>query len=48
MANYICVTCGVQHAETDGPPQHCLTCEDERQYIAHNGQRGLTPLETRL
>jgi len=29
MTNYICVTCGVQHAETDAPPEHCLICEDE-------------------
>jgi hypothetical protein len=45
MANYICVTCGMQYAETDGPPQHCLICEDERQYIGHKGQRWVTPLE---
>jgi glyoxylase-like metal-dependent hydrolase (beta-lactamase superfamily II) len=38
MANYICVTCGVQYAETDAPPQHCLICEDDRQYIGHKGQ----------
>lgn len=45
MANYICVTCGMQYAETDAPPQHCLICEDERQYIGHKGQRWVTPLE---
>jgi hypothetical protein len=38
MANYICVTCGHQYKETDSPPEHCLICEDERQYIGHKGQ----------
>lgn len=42
MTNYICATCGVQHAETDPPPEHCPICEDERQYIGHNGQRWTT------
>ncbi len=39
MTNYVCYTCGVQHAETEAPPQHCLICEDERQYIGQKGQR---------
>ena len=39
MTNYICATCGVQHAASDAPPEHCPICEDERQYIGHNGQR---------
>ena len=38
MANYICVTCGVQYQKTDSPPEHCLICEDDRQYIGHKGQ----------
>jgi hypothetical protein len=38
MENYICVTCGHQYKETDTPPEHCLICEDERQYIGHKGQ----------
>jgi hypothetical protein len=42
MPNYICATCGVQHAETDAPPEHCPICEDERQYIGHNGQQWMT------
>ena len=28
---YICVTCGVQHADSLLPPEHCAICEDERQ-----------------
>jgi len=43
MTNYICFTCGVQHAATDSPPNHCPICEDERQYIGHKGQLWITP-----
>jgi hypothetical protein len=42
MTAYICITCGVQHAETQVPPEHCPICEDERQYVGHNGQRWTT------
>jgi glyoxylase-like metal-dependent hydrolase (beta-lactamase superfamily II) len=42
MTNYICVTCGVQFAETDGPPEHCPVCEDERQYVGWGGQMWTT------
>lgn len=42
MTNYICATCGVQHGETDAPPEHCPICEDERQYIGLKGQRWTT------
>lgn len=38
MPNYICVTCGVQYADTKLEPEHCLICEDERQYVNKNGQ----------
>jgi hypothetical protein len=39
MTAFICVTCGVQHAQTAIPAEHCAICEDERQYIGHQGQR---------
>src|SRR3990172_206965 len=42
MTNYICATCGVQYTETDSSPEHCIICEDERQYIKHKGQRWTT------
>jgi hypothetical protein len=42
MPNYICVTCGVQYAETKQEPEHCLICEDERQYVNKNGQTWTT------
>src|SRR5215212_273024 len=47
MENYICMTCGVQYAETETPPEHCIICEDERQYIGHQGQRWTTLPELR-
>ena len=42
MPNFICVTCGVQYAESDAPPAHCLICEDERQYVREGGQQWTT------
>ena len=41
-AHYICVTCGVQHAASEAPPERCLICEDERQYIGFDGQQWTT------
>ena len=42
MPNYICITCGNQYGETEGPPLHCLICEDERQYVNPQGQTWTT------
>jgi glyoxylase-like metal-dependent hydrolase (beta-lactamase superfamily II) len=42
MPNYICMTCGVQYAESDQPPAHCRICEDDRQYVGANGQQWTT------
>jgi glyoxylase-like metal-dependent hydrolase (beta-lactamase superfamily II) len=42
LPNYICTTCGVQYAESALPPEHCLVCEDERQYVGWTGQRWTT------
>jgi len=43
MSRFVCATCGVQYEETGAhPPEHCLICEDERQYIPDSGQRWLT------
>ena len=38
MQNHICVTCGYQHANGGEPSSRCLICEDERQYVNHEGQ----------
>jgi hypothetical protein len=35
---FICATCGVQYAPSDSPPERCLVCEDERQYVGWSGQ----------
>jgi glyoxylase-like metal-dependent hydrolase (beta-lactamase superfamily II) len=45
MPAYICVTCGVQQAESSNPPEGCAICEDERQYIGWEGQRWTTLAE---
>ena len=37
--NYICVTCGSQFTETPIPPKGCPICQDERQYVGHDGQK---------
>jgi glyoxylase-like metal-dependent hydrolase (beta-lactamase superfamily II) len=47
MDYYICKTCGVQYQATETPPEHCLICEDERQYIGSDGQQWVTLAELR-
>lgn len=47
MTNYICKTCGVQYADKANPPEDCLICRDERQYIGPNGQQWTTLDELR-
>jgi hypothetical protein len=38
----VCVTCGVQYAESPAPPPRCPVCEDPRQYVPESGQRWTT------
>lgn len=38
MAHFICITCGTQFGEADGPPPACPICEDERQFVPQSGQ----------
>ena len=47
MEQFICVTCGVQYAASEAPPARCLICDEERQYIGHQGQRWTTLDELR-
>ncbi len=47
MPAWICATCGVQHPDSDGPPERCAICEDERQYVPAAGQRWTTLEELR-
>lgn len=44
---FICVTCGTQFAPTAAPPSSCAICEDERQYVGHDGQRWTTLADLR-
>jgi len=39
MPYYMCATCGVQYTTSEKQPEHCIICEDERQYIGANGQQ---------
>jgi hypothetical protein len=45
MPAWICVTCGMQHADTATPPASCAICADERQYVGWDGQRWTTMAE---
>lgn len=45
MPHFICVTCGLQYADTAQPPPHCPICADERQYINPKGQAWTTLAE---
>ena len=47
MDAYICVTCGVQHAPSEKPPERCAVCEDERQWVPRQGQAWTTLDEMR-
>jgi glyoxylase-like metal-dependent hydrolase (beta-lactamase superfamily II) len=48
MPNFICTTCGTQHAESDQPPAACAICQDERQYVKKTGQQWTTLDKLRL
>lgn len=39
---HICVTCGTQFPSSKNPPAGCPICQDERQYVHHNGQQWIT------
>jgi glyoxylase-like metal-dependent hydrolase (beta-lactamase superfamily II) len=47
MPSYICVTCGVEHRETEAPPEACVICGDERQFVGWDGQQWTTMGELR-
>jgi hypothetical protein len=47
MPNLICTTCGTQFSESGRPPDRCLICDDERQYVGPGGQRWTTHDELR-
>ena len=47
MEHFTCVTCGAQFPANLGPPANCPICDDERQYVGHQGQRWTTLDELR-
>jgi glyoxylase-like metal-dependent hydrolase (beta-lactamase superfamily II) len=47
MPASICVTCGTQYPESPSPPEQCLICSEERQYVGWQGQRWTTLEELR-
>ena len=47
MPNFICVTCGTQYPDSPTPPDHCVICSEERQYIGWKGQQWTTLEELR-
>jgi glyoxylase-like metal-dependent hydrolase (beta-lactamase superfamily II) len=42
MENFICVQCGTQFGEKAEPPPSCPICEDDRQFVRHEGQKWTT------
>lgn len=42
MTHYLCITCGTQFAQTVTAPEKCPICEDQRQYVGHDGQQWTT------
>ena len=42
MENFICVQCGTQFDATAQLPSRCPICEDERQFVHHDGQQWTT------
>jgi hypothetical protein len=48
MENFICVQCGTQFSQTAEPPPRCPICQDERQFVRHDGQAWTTLKELAL
>lgn len=42
MKTFICATCGTSFPSSEVPPEACLICEDERQYVPAGGQTWTT------
>ncbi|WP_044640601.1 MBL fold metallo-hydrolase [Risungbinella massiliensis] len=45
MTYYVCGTCGIQYSPTETEPERCMICDEERQYVNHNGQSWTTLME---
>ncbi|MDZ5712652.1 hypothetical protein [Jeotgalibacillus haloalkalitolerans] len=42
MKKYICITCGTQYPASSHPPEACIICKEERQYVHPDGQQWTT------
>jgi hypothetical protein len=42
LTAFVCATCGVQYPPSPAPPDRCIICEDDRQYVGWSGQRWTT------
>ena len=42
MENFIYIHCGAQFSQTAEPPPRCPICQDERQFVRHEGQQWTT------
>lgn len=42
MTVWSCATCCIEHPDTDNPPEVCVICADERQFVPATGQRWTT------
>ncbi|SDR27405.1 MBL fold metallo-hydrolase [Thermostaphylospora chromogena] len=45
MTVWVCATCANHYPDTDAPPQICIICADERQWVPPGGQRWTTLAE---
>jgi glyoxylase-like metal-dependent hydrolase (beta-lactamase superfamily II) len=45
MPEFLCKACGVQYPDSVVPPEKCIICEDERQFVPKTGQQWVTPRE---
>jgi glyoxylase-like metal-dependent hydrolase (beta-lactamase superfamily II) len=45
MPEFLCKACGVQYPDSVVPPEKCIICEDERQFVPKTGQQWVTPKE---
>src|SRR4029077_7799830 len=48
MENCICGQWGAQFSQTAEPPPRCPICQDERQFVHHDGQQWTTLQELAL
>ena len=48
MPFFICTTCGIQYPDRPVPPDDCVICTEERQYVGWKGQQWITLEDLRV